>query len=130
MRPLAASSTAFSEGRPLGVLLLVTVGAIWLHRFGDGPVPFSPSRALDAPPCIDINRASQEELQLLPRIGPALAGRLARRRAEVGPFEGLGDLRRVRGIGKRTIEGLRPLLCPLGSPRVQGSGVEEEAHPQ
>jgi competence ComEA-like helix-hairpin-helix protein len=47
---------------------------------------------------IDINAASEEELTLLPGVGPAYAGRLVRNRREAGPFRTLGDLRRVPGL--------------------------------
>lgn len=57
---------------------------------------------------IDLNRASAGELQLLPRIGPALARRIVEDRAARGPFASVEDVARVRGIGPRTVELLRP----------------------
>lgn len=58
---------------------------------------------------LDVNRATVEELQLLPRIGPTLAARIIEERERGGPFRTLHDLTRVRGIGPRTVERLAPL---------------------
>lgn len=59
---------------------------------------------------IDLNRASLEDLTLLPRIGPALAGRIVEDRTKNGPLERVEDLVRVRGIGPKMLERLRPLV--------------------
>lgn len=58
---------------------------------------------------MNVNRATVDDLQLLPRIGPALADRIARDRRARGPFTSLEDLARVRGIGPATVAGLRDL---------------------
>ena len=55
---------------------------------------------------MDVNAASAADLELLPRIGPALARRIL----EARPFATVDDLVRVRGIGPRTLERLRPLV--------------------
>lgn len=55
---------------------------------------------------VDINIASVEELQLLPRVGPVLAGRIVEGR----PYESVDALVDVRGIGPATLERLRPLV--------------------
>ena len=60
---------------------------------------------------LDVNRASQSELELLPGIGPALSERVVEGR----PFDDLDDLLQVRGIGPRTLERLRPHL-QIGPP--------------
>ena len=57
---------------------------------------------------LDLNTASQAELEALPGIGPALAKAIVAERAAGGPFRSLEDLkRRVRGIGPRMLEALR-----------------------
>lgn len=56
---------------------------------------------------IDINTATAEELQQLPAIGPKLAERMIAERTKQ-PFESVEDLRRVSGIGVKTLEKLRP----------------------
>lgn len=57
---------------------------------------------------INVNSAAKAELELLPGIGPALADRIIAERERGGPFKTLEDLGRVRGIGAKTIERLRP----------------------
>lgn len=75
-------------------------------RGASGPTPPSPSRPLD------LNRATEEELRLLPGVGPAIAGRILALRERRGGFGSADDLLEVRGIGPATIERLRPLIRP------------------
>lgn len=56
---------------------------------------------------IDLNSASLSDLQKLPGIGPKLSQRILDERAKK-PFQSVDDLRRVRGIGKKTVEKVRP----------------------
>ncbi|MBI5482645.1 MAG: helix-hairpin-helix domain-containing protein [Deltaproteobacteria bacterium] len=59
---------------------------------------------------IDPNRADEAELRALPGIGPALAKRIVESRRAQGPFATVEELRRVRGIGPRTLDRLRGRL--------------------
>jgi competence ComEA-like helix-hairpin-helix protein len=58
---------------------------------------------------IDLNTASEAELTLLPRIGPALAARIAAHREARGPFSSVDALIEVKGIGPKTLELIRPM---------------------
>ena len=58
-----------------------------------------------------MNRATAEELELLPRIGPTLARRVIAEREANGPFESVEAMTRVRGIGPRTVAQLAPLAA-------------------
>ena len=62
---------------------------------------------------VDINEAEWPELAQLPDIGETLARRIVDSRKTRGPYADHEDLRRVRGIGPRTLEGLRPYLRPM-----------------
>ena len=57
-----------------------------------------------APPIININTATVEEIQVLPGIGPLLAQRIVDYREENGPFETNGELMNVSGIGEKKLE--------------------------
>lgn len=59
---------------------------------------------------IDLNRASADELETLPGIGPARASAIVAHREEHGPFQAPGDLRAVSGIGEATFQNLAPLI--------------------
>ncbi|OWK45140.1 ComEA family DNA-binding protein [Fimbriiglobus ruber] len=75
------------------------------------PAPTSSSSGKLQPgdPPLDLNAVDPSEFQRLPGIGPAMAQRIAAARAE-RPFAAVNDLRRVRGIGPKTLEALRPYV--------------------
>ena len=56
---------------------------------------------------VDLNRATEPELQSLPGIGPALAQAIVEWRSEHGPFVTVDDLEAVPGIGPAKLAGLR-----------------------
>ena len=62
---------------------------------------------------VDINSADWPELVQLPAIGEKLAKRIVASRQKDGPFLDHKDLRRVRGIGPKTLEAIRPYLRPM-----------------
>lgn len=70
----------------------------------EAPAPLPPP-PVAAP--IDLNRATKEQLETLPGIGPALAQRIIDDRTARGPFRSVDDLDRVSGIGKKTIDKFR-----------------------
>ncbi|MFO8174844.1 MAG: ComEA family DNA-binding protein [Longimicrobiales bacterium] len=72
-------------------------------------VPLDLRKVRRASPAVNLNRAGREELESLPGIGPALAGRILESRSREGPFRSLEDLTRVPGIGPATVERLQGL---------------------
>lgn len=67
------------------------------------------------PQRVNINTASVQELQLLPRVGPAVAARIVEFRTSNGAFKSPEDIMRVRGIGERTFELLKPYVSVSGA---------------
>lgn len=59
---------------------------------------------------IDPNEAAPEELERLPGIGPALAGRILEHRREIGRYRRAEQLLEVAGIGEKTLAEIRPHL--------------------
>ncbi|MCL6449126.1 MAG: ComEA family DNA-binding protein [Armatimonadetes bacterium] len=59
---------------------------------------------------ININTASQKELESLPGIGPALAERIIQYREKNGPFLSPEDIKNVSGIGEKRYEQLKDLI--------------------
>jgi competence protein ComEA len=62
---------------------------------------------------VDINTADWPELLQLPEIGEKLAKRIVDSRRSGGPFRDHKDLMRVRGIGPKTFNTIRPYLRPM-----------------
>ena len=62
------------------------------------------------PASININTASEKELQRLPQIGPAKAKLITEYRNKNGKFNNIEDLLKIKGIGKKTLEKLKPYL--------------------
>ena len=73
------------------------------------------SRSASAQPTVNINTATSEQLQLLPGVGPALAGRIIAFREANGPFEKVDELAAVQGIGDKSLEKLRPYAVTNGA---------------
>lgn len=68
---------------------------------------------------LDVNRAKQQDFERLPGIGPVLARRIVEYRESRGAFQDIEQLRRVKGIGKKTFEGIRAFVTvpPTGVTR-------------
>ncbi|HEU4595489.1 MAG TPA: helix-hairpin-helix domain-containing protein [Pyrinomonadaceae bacterium] len=62
-----------------------------------------------APP-VSINRASREELERLPGVGPTIAARIVEHRERHGPFRKAEHLLVVPGISERRFREIRALV--------------------
>ena len=65
---------------------------------------------LAAPTRINLNKASSDELEKLPGIGKALAGRIIEHREKFGPFRKPEHLIIVRGISDKRFRALQDLI--------------------
>ena len=64
---------------------------------------------------VNINTATSDQLQMLPRVGPALAGRIIDFREANGAFESVDEILAVKGIGESSFEKLRPYIVTSGA---------------
>ena len=62
------------------------------------------------PSLLNINTATEEELQTLPSIGPQMAKRIVLYRKENSDFKSVDDLIGVKGIGEKTLEKIKPYI--------------------
>jgi competence protein ComEA len=99
----------------LGVVVLVVFVLMVCHwvrltRWGLEPVEIE---RMDGRPYdykLDVNTATWIEWTLLEGIGETLARRIVADREQNGPFQRIDDLRRVKGIGPKTLDRIRPQL--------------------
>ncbi len=75
---------------------------------------FAAPAATGAAGKVNINTASVQQLQLLPRIGPALAQRIVEFRSANGAFKTPEELIAVRGIGEKSFANLKPFVTVEG----------------
>jgi len=59
---------------------------------------------------IDINSASAEQLTAIPGIGQVMAQRIVQFREEQGPFKRVEDLLKIKGIGEKSFQRIRPYV--------------------
>src|SRR5437588_1943898 len=103
---VAAATSAPNESKPANSL------DAFFHReqaVQTAPTPVARSTSTAAPTSpsttkLDVNRATQKELDAIPGIGPTLAVRIIMSR----PFKSADGLRHVKGIGDTRYEKIRP----------------------
>jgi competence protein ComEA len=86
-------------------LVVVKVGAAGAAPGGPGGAAAGASGAVGSR--ISINSGSQQQLETLPRVGPALAQRIIDWRTANGRFSSISDLLNVSGIGQKTLDGFK-----------------------
>ncbi len=100
----------------LAALLLTPVTALQAQRAdSEPPAVAATERAPESAP-IDLNRATEEQLQALPGVGPARARAIVALRERLGGFRHVRQLLRVRGIGRATFRRIRPLVTVAPRP--------------
>ena len=88
------------------ILVALAVAVAVVAGAADGPQPSG---------VVNINTASVEQLQMLPRVGPALAGRIIEFREANGPFQSVDEIIAVKGIGESSFEKLEPYIVTGGA---------------
>lgn len=115
-------------------LLVAAMGGTWTRQAAAAPPPTAPAARpaaattpaqpgndSDEPPAkksghkqltgkLNLNTANEDQLQLLPTVGPAKAERIVAWRSKNGGFKRVADLRRVKGFGYKTFKKLEPFL--------------------
>lgn len=113
---VGAAGGLTADAEPAGVNLARPVSdgeQLVVPRVGEAPsVPSVPGPAAGqaAGGTVNLNTASQQELETLPRVGPALAQRILAWRSQNGRFATVEDLKNVTGIGDKTFEQLKDLV--------------------
>lgn len=79
---------------------------------------------------LDLNRATQAELELLPGIGPGLAKRILDYKQSHGQYKTVEELREVKGIGEKRWRRLEPLLMVVTTAPPAPSGAHKRANPK
>jgi len=111
----------------VGSLLIATLTALvifWLRSTSTGPlikVEHLPARQYHYQ--LDMNASTWIEWTLLEGIGEKLAKRIIADREERGRFNSVDELRRVPGIGPKTLDRIRPWLT-VAAPDVSGPATE------
>lgn len=60
---------------------------------------------------VNINKASEIEIETLPGIGPSLAMKIVSYREENGKFNTIEDIKNVSGIGENKYENIKNYIC-------------------
>jgi competence ComEA-like helix-hairpin-helix protein len=120
--------TLFRQLASFASILLVTA----CYGAAVGARPQLP-RAQPPPPMeitgkLNLNTATEEQLMLLPTVGPLEAERIVTWRKKNGGFKRTADLRRVKGFGYKTFKRLEPFLDIKGDSTLAASPSQPGTH--
>ncbi len=79
-------------------------------RASSSPIDEPTATPLPREARLNLNTATEKELETLPGIGPVLARRIVVYRSMHGPFQTVDDLLAVQGIGPVLLEKIRPYV--------------------
>ena len=102
------SATAAPGTQPVTRPAALATSAASAMRDDDGPAPRPARKEVSGK--LNLNTASEEQLMMLPTVGPSKAERIVVWRKKNGGFKRVADLRRVKGFGYRTFKRLEPFL--------------------
>ena len=125
----------FVQRAAIGVAALAMVAVAGVTWLGTGPAVAAPAAVAAAaapvpdgdgerPPVhrggktisgkVNLNTATEDQLVLLPGVGPSKAERIVAWRTKHGAFKRVADLRHVKGFGYKTLKKLEPYLDVKG----------------
>lgn len=112
------------------MIAALAIGAIlarWTWQAATGQTTIDIERVSPQPVqfLVDVNKADWTELTVLPDFGESLAKRVVESRELEGPYVDVKDLLRVKGIGRRTLEKIRPFIAPI--PDLENTAGESRA---
>lgn len=96
------------------VIGTILVLAAYSPRFTSRPLEYRQGEAFAYR--IDLNRADRSELMQVPGIGPGRADAIIAQRNTAGEFGTPNDLDRVKGIGPKLLEQVKPHVIANGTP--------------
>jgi len=115
-------------------MLVAAMGGTWSRSAVAAPAAPAPQQAITRPSAVshpgddpgeapskkashkqiagklNLNTANEEQLMLLPTVGPSKAERIVTWRKKNGGFKRIEDLRRVKGFGYKTFKKLEAYL--------------------
>ena len=125
----------FTRNEKMGLLFLafgfISGMGVWIYRQYYEPVPIisdyilnqelfssekvnekeiNPEETKNPNLLVSINKATQEQLEYLPGIGPVMASRIIAYRDQHHGFRTIDELVEIKGIGEKTVEKLRPYI--------------------
>lgn len=110
----AGSRVADAIAAAGGIMPNADISAINLaERLSDGQMIFignTQSMALNSDSRINLNLATETELDSLPGVGPVMAGRIIAWRESNQKFHSVDELQEVPGIGPKVFANLKPLV--------------------
>jgi competence protein ComEA len=74
------------------------------------PNPPGTTASKPAPPPVNLNTATIQQLEALPGIGPRTAARIIEYREKHGPFKKVEELMNVQGVGEKSFLRIRSQL--------------------
>ena len=97
------------------LVAIASVGIYWFAQGGSSGrlIEIDRAQPLEAQYQVDVNSADWPELAQAPGLGETLARRIVAERRAHGPYRDHQDLLRVKGIGPKTLDRMRPYLAPL-----------------
>ena len=99
-----------NRGLRLAKLRIGLIGFIGLMAFASFAAMQAAAQKRPPAKPVELNTATQAQLEGLPGIGPATAQAIIRFRQKSGPFQRAEDLLAIRGISKKRLAALRPYV--------------------